>query len=187
MLTRVAVLLLVLLVASCARPTDPTARSPLDDRYGAPLPAAPRDVRSVSADPCSVLSPRQWQELGFDPDGARVVLPTGERSCEWRGPRRLPYTNIGIATQRDILVDTYRVRQFSIFRPATIGGVPATIEQTSAGSISCNVTVGTARGQGFLVIYDAPFRPDGQADDPCGRAQQIAERIVASLPPLPDR
>lgn len=185
MLGRVVVLVFLLLVASCAHPADPAGPPAQDNRFGAPLPDAPRDVRPLSTDPCAVLGARQWKDMGFDPRGEMVILPTGERSCEWRGPSRLPYANIGIADQRDILVDTYRVRQFSVFRPTAINGLPATIEQTSPGSISCNVTVGTAQGQGFLVIYDAPLGPDGQADDPCGQGQRIAEQIVARLPPLP--
>jgi hypothetical protein len=94
---------------------------------------------------------------------------------------------VGVAGDRDILVDTYRTRQFAIFLPASIGGLPATVEQTSSDSISCNVTVGTAQGQGFLVIYDGVFNARGQPDDPCEKAEQIAERIVAALPPVPGK
>jgi hypothetical protein len=185
MMARVALVLAVLLVAvGCAQTAKPPGPQP-EERFGAPLPIEPRDTRAVSAAPCrSLLTPGQWQELGFDPEGEVVVLPTGERSCERRGTRRA-HVNVGVASNRDILVDTYRVRQFAIFTPAAVGGLPGTIEQTRPDSISCNVTVGTARGQGFLVIYDGFLDSNGQPDDPCGRAEQIAERIVASLPPLP--
>lgn len=186
-LGRAALVVLLVALAGCSSATAPApAPSPTDNgRYGAGLPQAPRDVRPLSADPCAAITPTQLRTLGFEPAGERVTLPTGEASCEWRGPTGSPYTNVGVATARDILVDTYRVRQFSIFRPTTIDDLPAVVEQTDATSISCNVTVGTAQNQGFLVIYDGTFSPAGQPDDPCGHAQQIAERVVAALPPLP--
>ena len=117
-----------------------------------------------------------------------MTLPTGERSCEWRGPGREPYVNVIVAASRDILVDTYRVRQFTVFRPALIGGLPAIAEQTAENSLSCTVTVGTAEGQGFLVIYDGSIR--GRTVNPtirAGRHRTSRERIVASLPPLPGK
>lgn len=137
----------------------------------------------MSGDPCGALEPSQLRELGFTAQGEVVVLPTNERSCEWRGPDGSPHVNLGIASDRDILVDTYRVRQLAVFRPTTVGGLPGTVEQTADGSISCNVTVGTAEGQGFLVIYDAELGVDGQPLDPCGRATRIAEQTVAGLAP----
>ena len=187
MAVRVVILLILFAVAGCAQPDEPNGPQALDGRFGAPLPSAPRDVRSLSTDPCAALASSEWQELGFQSEGTFVTLPTGERSCEWRGPGGSPYVNLGIAADRDILVDTYRVRQLAVFRPAMITGLPATIEQTTNESISCNVTVGTAQDQGFLIIYDADLGIDGRPADPCGRAWDIAERIVAALPPLPGK
>ncbi|GAA4884666.1 DUF3558 domain-containing protein [Actinomycetospora straminea] len=184
-LGRAALAVLLFALAGCGSEAAPAAPPAGDGRHGAALPQAPRDVRPLSADPCAAITAAQLRALGFEPAGERVTLPTGEASCEWRGPAGSPYTNVGVATARDILVDTYRVRQFSIFRPTTIDDLPAVVEQTNATSISCNVTVGTAQNQGFLVIYDGTFKPDGQPNDPCGQAQQIAQRVVAALPMLP--
>ena len=89
---------------------------------------------------------------------------------------------------RDVLVDTYRVRQFALFRPTMAGPLPATIEQSAPDNVSCTVTVGTAENQGFILNYsEYELGPDGQAHDPCGRGVRVAERIVASLPPLPGK
>jgi len=82
-------------------------------------------------------------------------------------------------------VDTYRVRQFALFAPITVAGLPGTREQASAGSLSCAITVGTAEGQGFIMNFDqGSLASGGQAGDPCGEGQRVAERIVAALPPL---
>ena len=184
MIVRIVALVLLVVLAGCGQHVEPSGL-PAEQRFGAPFPAAPRDVRPASVDPCrSLLTPAELRELGFDPTGDLATLPTGEMSCDWRGLRRVPHVNVGVAGDRDILVDTYRTRQFTIFRPTSIGGLPATVEQASHDSISCNVTVGTAQGQGFLTIYDGVFNARGQPDNPCGKAQQIAERIVAALPPL---
>jgi hypothetical protein len=186
-IARIVACMCLLCAVACGQPTQQAPPSQ-DPRFGAPSVSSPRDVRSLSADPCrSILTPPQWRALGFDPTGEPVTLPTGEGSCEWRGPDREPYVNVGVAARRDILVDTYRVRQFRVFRPASIGGLPAVVEKTAENSFSCNVTVGTAEGQGFLAIYDGSLGSDGQADDPCRQAQDIAQRIVASLPPLPGK
>ncbi|MFC5137052.1 DUF3558 domain-containing protein [Actinomycetospora rhizophila] len=187
MIARIVVLLLLFSAAACAQPAGPDSSTPSNGRHGAPLPSDPRDVRPLSADPCSALEPSQLLDLGLRVQGEVVVLPTNERSCEWRGADGSPHVNLGIAGDRDILVDTYRVRQLAVFRPTTIGGLPGSVEQTAEGSISCNVTVGTADGQGFLVIYDAELGADGQPLDPCGRARYIAEQTVAALPPLPGK
>lgn len=110
---------------------------------------------------------------------------TGERVCDRGGPARERDLSFIVIPARDVLVDTYRTRQFALFSPATVGGLPATIEQSSEGSISCTVTVGTAQDQGFILNQDEYGQ--GEPADPCGRALQVAERIVAALPPLPGK
>lgn len=185
MRNRIVLLALMFVAVACAPPAEPVGPPLPDPRYGAPQPPAPRDVRPLASDPCgTILSPDQWRYLGFVPTGEPITLPTGERSCEWRGPSRLPYVNIGIAGNRDILVDTYRVRHFSRFQAIEVEGLPAAVEQTSTDSLSCNITVGTADGQGFLAIYDAALGENGERVDPCGEARRIAEQIVADLSPL---
>jgi hypothetical protein len=156
-------------------------------RYGAPVASFPRDVRPYAADPCAgPLRPSDWQSLGFVQTGAPGTLATGERSCAWEGPRTERYAALVVVPGRDVLVDTYRVRQFSIFHATEVGALPATVEQSAPNDVSCTITVGTAEGQGFVVNYsEYDSGSAGRPDDPCGRGQAVAERIVAALPPLP--
>ncbi|WP_433031160.1 DUF3558 domain-containing protein [Actinomycetospora sp. CA-053990] len=171
-------------LVSCAGTPAPPSQP---ERFGAPVASSPRDVRPYGQDPCrGPLAPNDWNALGYLPAGRPQTLATGERACEWRGPRNDQFVGITVSPARDILVDTYRTRQFALFQPISVIGLPGTQEQGSADAVSCIVTVGTADGQGFIVDYtDGDLGRDLQADDPCGGARRVAERIVASLPPLP--
>lgn len=112
-------------------------------------------------------------------------MPTGAQACEWTDRTTLNEFSTVVYPARDILVDTYRSRLFPIFVPTTIGGLPATLEQSAQDSITCTITVGTAEGQGFVSTYTQLEVGAGERpDDPCGRGQRIVERIVANLPPL---
>jgi len=103
--------------------------------------------------------------------------------CRFEAENRRRFVSLIIVPDRDVLADTYRVRQFALFAPVVVGGLPGTREQAAATSLSCAVTVGTATGQGFIVNFDdGSFGPTGQPDDPCGQGLQIAERVVAALP-----
>jgi hypothetical protein len=182
------VAILALALVACAG-SPPLGQPAPDARYGAPLVSDPRDVRSFAADPCrGPLSSGEMQELGFDRSGRLDVLATGERGCVWDSPDGSQDVTFIVIEARDVLVDTYRTRQFAVFRPTTIAGLPATLEQSSTDSIGCTITVGTAAGQGFIAdYYEGNLGADGQADDPCGRGQRVAERFAASLPPLPGK
>ncbi|WP_337994083.1 DUF3558 domain-containing protein [Actinomycetospora callitridis] len=178
--------ILALALAACGG-SPPQPQPAQEERYGAPLANDPRDVRSFAADPCrSPLSSGEMQELGFNGTGRLDVLLTGERGCVWDSQDDSQDVTFIVVGTRDVLVDTYRTRQFAIFRPTTIAGLPATLEQSSTDSIGCTITVGTAAGQGFIAdYYEGDLGANGQADDPCGRGQRVAERFAASLPPLP--
>jgi hypothetical protein len=177
-------LALIFSLGACSQPPAPPALT--DERFGAPMALTPRDVRPIAADPCSgPLTPSDWRDLGFAPSGVLDTVATGERSCAREGPNTERYAALVIVANRDVLVDTYRTRQFAIFRPAEIGGLPATVEQSAATDVSCSITVGTADGQGFVLDYsEYGFTATGQPNDPCGRGLRVAERIVGALPPL---
>lgn len=191
MRTRLAVAVLTIILAvdtACARSAPPTPTAP-DPRFGAPVVTAPRDVRPFSANPCGgPLRPSDWLALGYAARGRADTLATGEQSCTWEAQDRSEDVTIIVVASRDVLSDTYRARQFAIFRPTVIDGLPATLEQSSADSIGCTITVGTAEGQGFITdYYQGDLGPDGRAEDPCSRGERVAARVASALPPLPDR
>lgn len=120
--------------------------------------------------------------------GEPRTVGSGAQACTWTDRTTLNEFSNVIYPTRDILVDTYRVRLFPIFVPTSIGGLPATLEQSRPDSVTCTITVGTAPGQGFVATYTQLEVPAGERpDDPCGRGQRIVERIVAELPPFGGR
>ncbi|MDD7939278.1 DUF3558 family protein [Actinomycetospora lutea] len=170
--------LAVALVAACGIPAAP-APSPTADRFGAPLVAAPRDVRQKS-DPCLALTAADLADIGMTANGRPKTLQTGDRACDWRSADGARYLTIIVIADRDVLVDTYRTRQFAVFTPIQVAGLPATSEQSYPDSTTCTVTVGTAIGQGFV--------SDSTASDPrsaCEQAERAGQLLVAALPPLP--
>jgi hypothetical protein len=187
--TRLSLIVVALAAVAACSPTPQTPAQPQVERYGAPTVSAPRDIGPFAPAPCSgPLKAADWRDLGFSPAGAPSLLATGERACAHEGPETERYASVTVVPARDVLVDTYRVRQFALFRPTTIGPLPATIEQSSSDDVSCTVTVGTAADQGFILNYsEYRLRSDGRPDDPCGRGVRVAERIVSSLPPLPGK
>ncbi len=188
MKTLLAALLLLMVgvgVAGCGRPSGSPPVP--DQRFGAPVVLSPRDVRDFAADPCSIpVTASQWRALGFSEVGVGDVLEvTGERTCTWQALDESQDVTIIVTPSRDVLVDTYRARQFDLFRPAVIQELPATVEQSSAESIGCTVTVGTAEGQGFVAdYYEGNLGADGRANDPCGSGQRVADQVAAALPLL---
>lgn len=139
---------------------------------------SPRDIQQRS-DPCEALAAADLADLRVAPGGRPKTLQTGDRACDWKSEDGARYLTLIIVPDRDVLVDTYRTRQFPIFVPAQIGGLPATSEQSYAGSTTCTVTVGTAAGQGF--VSDAT---DSDAGSACRQAERAAQLLVAALPPL---
>jgi hypothetical protein len=182
-LLSVAVLIVALVACS---PVAPSA--PPDPRAGAPLPAQVRDVGSLATDPCRALDNPSAREFGFGSPGELRPVSTGDRSCWWTAPDDSQFLSVILFPRRDPLVDAYRLRRFAIFEPLSVGNFPATREQASAESTSCTVTVGVAEGQGFVATVDDQAAASGRRENQaCGVAQQVAERIVAALPPLPGK
>lgn len=84
----------------------------------------------------------------------------------------------------DDVVGEYRVRQFAIVIPTTVGGLPAIQEPSGVNPGSCFFTVGTAVGAGLTVSYDRSADDHlPQHDNLCPTAGRITEAIVAQLPP----
>lgn len=183
MIRRVSICAVAFLLGACSGDSPPPTAPPVDQRFGAPVVAEPRDIRPFAENPCAgPLTPSDWRGLGFSSQGGVEILGTGEKLCDRQGPSNERAVSLIVTPARDVLVDTYRVRQFALFRSMTIGGLPATIEQSSSDSVSCSVTVGTAEGQGFIVNYSEYESSSGASGAPCVRGQQVAERVVGALP-----
>ncbi|WP_443098128.1 DUF3558 family protein [Actinoalloteichus sp. AHMU CJ021] len=74
-----------------------------------------------------------------------------------------------------------------MFTPITIEGYPAVAAQHVEQTRNCQVFVGTAHDQQFVVQSDnARYADDGVTEierrDPCGRAADVARAVLVRLP-----
>lgn len=170
----------MLLVSACS--TGAPVSQPAPGRYGAPPVEAPRDITRVADDPCSrLLNNDQKTRLGITGEGRARINAVGAAECRWDGDGTGPGVSLTTYTNEDILVASYRNRMYAVFQPIQVAGLPAVAQQTSAGTVSCTVTVGTADGQGLDATFDS-FGVVGRT--PCDGATRVAEAVVANLPPL---
>ncbi len=157
---------------------------PPDPRY--PPVENPIDMRAL--EPCDLLPPDAAEELGLDPEG-ELERPTGPfEPCLWRNR----VTVSDAAVYRDIgrngLGAVYDRRDaYAVFTPITIEGYPAVAAQHVEQSKNCQVFVGTAHDQQFVVQSDnALYLEDGvtraEESDPCARAADVARAVLVRLP-----
>ncbi len=85
-------------------------------------------------------------------------------------------------SRRDYFVDAYRARQFPIFVPTEIAGLPAVIQQSAPTSVNCGVTTGVAEGQALDVTV-ALFEGDNLARRSCDEAVAVSAAVISNLPP----
>ncbi|WP_418154525.1 DUF3558 domain-containing protein [Actinoalloteichus caeruleus] len=166
--------------AVSSEPEEP----PVDSRY--PPVENPIDMRAL--EPCDLLPPDAAEELGLAPEG-ELERPTGPfEPCLWRN--RVTATDA--AVYRDIgrtgLGEVYDRRDaYAVFTPITIEGYPAVAAQHVEQMGNCQVFVGTAHDQQFVVQSDnALYLEDGvteaEESDPCARAADVARAVLVRLP-----
>jgi hypothetical protein len=200
------VVALVLLVAGVlvvriiwpVAPTPAAAAPPPHNRYGAPIPTAPRDVRPLEQNVCGALDPSQCKALNIEPAGRAGTAITGWPTCDWKGvpdpelvrtlgpdlAESSEHVSISATSTNDDLVGAYSSHMFTTIQTTTIGGLPALVAQNPPYVEFCDITIGTAIGTGMDVDYDAPTSPTKPANA-CPKALRIAEAVVARLPPAP--
>ncbi len=169
------------------------ARSHKSSGIGAPAVSAPRDVRPFAPAPCS--GPLEAAGLARTSGSLRP-----ERLRCW--PRASAHARIEEGPRRRGTPRSQSCRRGTFSStPTEFGSSPCSarrwsahsrrrIEQSAPDDVSCTVTVGTAAEPRLHpeLLRVRASGPDGQRrDDPCGRGVRVAERIVASLPPLPGK
>lgn len=102
----------------------------------------------------------------------------------WAGTNPKRKFRAEVWLEHDYFVATYRTRRDAIFRPITISGLPAVIQQSMPGITSCTITVGVAPGQALETFTDIDevreYRP---VADPCAAGIPVIEAMVSTLPP----
>lgn len=194
-----AALSAVVLLAGCgsgAGTTD-TSEQPSSssvNMHGAPKVQEPLDTEAFQQKPCSVLEKGQIETLDmqqWEPEVDKEA--TGGPSCSWQymgGPPDYTVSSTGVTfmVNGDGLKNTYFRRGqgvFEYFRELEpIAGKPAVAAGSSASTPeqegTCEVEVGVTDSLTFLTQVQlgegSPY-----ADDPCGRARDVATEVVKTL------
>ena len=175
---RLLLVVVCLLVTGCASQPAPTPPPP---------PQRPREVRLEGVDPCSLLSPEQRAGLGLDGE----PLYSAAYSQVFRGP--VPTCTITGLAGRPVAIGLGLVTSTGIerwrqgdleadVRPTTVAGFPALVAAPRRLTDSCSVEVDVAPGQLLDVqVGDGGGQPPITQDELCGRAQPLAEQVIASL------
>ncbi|MCI2419113.1 DUF3558 domain-containing protein [Saccharopolyspora sp. K220] len=158
-------------------PPPPTTSAP------PPLPPRPFELGLDGVDPCTLLTPDQREQLGFD----REPLPDSEAgfgdaaTCSYRNTTAKVGARLALITTEGMGVWTDDTAQVEA-SPVVIGGFPALVIKTPGLDLSCNVAVDVAEGQHLDVLYrDDGGQPPPPVDQLCAGAQRVAEDAVATL------
>lgn len=157
--------------------------APAPDRYGAPVPGRTLDASGVADRPCGVLRAEQLEAVGLETRGQLDPLPAGRPACVWEDSAFTQQTSLALYPDRDYLVDTYRARgMYQLFEPVTVGGLPAVLQQTTPGALTCTVTTGLAVGQAADVTVSEIGVAPGTRSRSCEKATRVSEMVIGNLP-----
>lgn len=155
----------------------PTSSTP------APPPPRPFELPLDEIRPCTLLTPAQRSQLGFD----REPIPDSEAgfgnaaTCSYRNTTAKVGARLALITTEGMGVWTDDTAQVEA-TPVVVGGFPALVIKTPGLDLSCNVAVDVAEGQHLDVLYrDDGAQPPSPVDQLCAGAQRVAEDAVATL------
>ncbi|KAA5833688.1 DUF3558 domain-containing protein [Saccharopolyspora hirsuta] len=148
-----------------------------------PPPPRPFELGLDGVAACTLLTPAQRSQLGFDRD----PMPDSEAgfgnaaTCSYRNTTAKVGARLALITTEGMGVWTDDTAQVEA-TPVVVGGFPALVIKTPGLDLSCNVAVDVAEGQHLDVLYrDDGAQPPSPVDQLCAGAQRVAEDAVATL------
>lgn len=174
------------------QPPETTSTTEVPRPTVAPEVAEPIGLDRLRRHACAVLGPRQQADLGFGPVAPVEVANGRLGSCVWTrsepGPDHPPmYAYVlWIHPAEDRLAEAYGEsedrseysgsRNWPVFEPRTIRGLPAVLRTNTEVADSCEVIVGAGNGGSISM------KGQVEIDDPqlCDRMVTAAELVVDS-------
>ena len=168
---------------------------PPQNRYGAPIPTTPRDVRPLEANVCGALDPAQWTALNIEPAGRPGRAMTGWPTCDWKGvpdpelvrtlgpdlAETSEHVSISATSTNDDLVGVYASHMFSTPKRRPSADYQPWWDRTRpTWSLRHHHRHRDRRRDGRRLRR--AHLPD-QPANACPKALRIAEAVVARLPP----
>ncbi|RRO12774.1 DUF3558 domain-containing protein [Saccharopolyspora rhizosphaerae] len=158
-------------------PPAPTTSAPTSP------PPRPFDIGLDGVDPCTLLTPDQRYQLGFD----REPLPDSDAgfgnaaTCSYRNTTAKVGARLALITTEGMRVWTDDTAQVEA-TPIVVHGFPALVIKTPGLDLSCNVAVDVSEGQHLDVLYrDDGGQPPPPVEQLCQGAQRVAEESVRTL------
>jgi hypothetical protein len=178
------VLVLAVVLGGCSasggQPTgegaNPSAGAPTD-----PIPFVRYPKNLVGTQPCKLLTPVQLATNAIDlPAQPKDVLSAP--GCQWDNSAHTREIRIYVDTSHDVLHNVYAQREtFAVFEVTQAAGHPAIRTKENLDGTSCIFRVAAAERQTFVITFTSLRQG---LEEPCGPARELAEAVLANLPPL---
>jgi hypothetical protein len=146
-----------------------------------PIPPV-RDPKNLAGTPpCALLTPVQLAQNRIDlPGQTKDVL--GAPGCKWDNKAHTQEIAMWMNIGTDVLHNLYVQRAtFPIFEIADVAGHPAIRTKDLSDGASCNFVVAAAERQALDIRFTSLRQG---LEEPCGPARELAEAVLANLPPL---
>jgi uncharacterized protein DUF3558 len=178
------VLALAALLTSCSTAgmqAPGTTPTPSANASADPIPQI-HDVKNLTGTPpCDLLTPAQLAANQIDVPG-RPKKVVDAPACQWDNSAHTRQITIFVDVGHDVLHNMYAQRQdYAIFDITQVGGQPAIQTKDNVDGTSCYFAVATAQRQAFTLRFTSLRQG---LEEPCGPARELAEAVLANLPPL---
>jgi hypothetical protein len=135
----------------------------------------------AGASPCDLITPARLANEAIDlPARAQDVL--GAPGCVWDNKAHTREIGVYVEIGKEVLRNAYAQRStFPIFEVTQVSGYPAVRTKDLADGTSCTFRVAAADGQTFVIDFTSLRQG---LEEPCGPARELAEAVLANLPPV---
>ncbi|HEX6402433.1 MAG TPA: DUF3558 domain-containing protein [Pseudonocardiaceae bacterium] len=135
----------------------------------------------VGTSPCDLIPPAQLANEAIDlPARAQDVL--GAPGCVWDNKAHTREIGVYVEIGKEVLRNVYAQRStFPIFEVTQVAGYPAVRTKDLPDGTSCTFRVAAADRQTFVIDFTSLRQG---LEEPCGPARELAEAVLANLPPL---
>jgi hypothetical protein len=180
------VLVLVALLVGCSAgggqsPVSRATPALSSTGHADPIPPVGDSKNLAATAPCALLTPTQLAQNRIDlPGQPKDVL--GAPGCKWNNKAHTQEIAMWVNIGTDVMHNVYVQRAaFPVFEITDVAGHPAIRTKDLRDGASCNFVVAAAERQALDVRFTSLRQG---LEEPCGPAREIAEAVLANLPPL---
>jgi hypothetical protein len=149
--------------------------------HGDPIPMVREPKDLAGTPPCALLTRAQLARNHIDlPGQTKDVL--GAPGCQWGDKAHTREIRVFKDIGTDDLHNVYAQRAtFAVFEVTEVTGYPAIRTKDNVDGTTCFLRVATAKTQTLNLTFTSLRQG---LEEPCGPARELAETVLANLPPL---